>query len=122
MQADNPQKSFTDRAKWRSWLEKNHSSAKGIWVIYFKKHTGKPTMTYAEAVEEALCFGWIDSLTKKLDEERYMQKFTPRKNNSNWSELNKKRVEKLIAEGKMENAGFDQIEKAKKSGKWDEIK
>jgi len=121
MQAEYPQKFFTDRVKWRSWLEKNHSSAKGIWVIYYKKHTSKPTVTYSEAVEEALCFGWIDSTTKKLDEERFMQKFTPRTNNSNWSESNKKRVEKLIAEGKMRKAGSEAIKKSKDNGKWDEL-
>lgn len=77
MKADFPQLFFSDRTKWRTWLKKNNSGSEGIWLIYYKKHTGKNSITYDEAVEEALCFGWIDSAIKKLDEDRYMQKFTP---------------------------------------------
>lgn len=105
---------------WRAWLEANHQAEKGIWLIYYKKHTGKPRVPYNEAVEEALCFGWIDSTVKRIDDERYMQQFTPRKPKSNWSHSNKKRVEKLIQEGKMTNAGMRLVEIAKQNGKWDE--
>ena len=108
-----------NRDEWRTWLEKNHSSEKEIWLIYYKKHTKKPTVAYNEAVEEALCFGWIDSIIKRIDDETYIQKYTPRKSNSIWSLVNKKRVEKMISEGKMIKAGFDMIEIAKKNGQWE---
>ena len=68
-----------NRKTWRKWLEKNHESLKEVWLVRYKKHTGKPTVSYNDSVEEALCFGWIDSIVKKVDEERYIQKFTPRK-------------------------------------------
>ncbi|MBL8150470.1 MAG: YdeI/OmpD-associated family protein [Blastocatellia bacterium] len=98
-----------DRNEWRDWLIENHTTRKEIWLIYFKKHTNKPSVSYDEAVEEALCYGWIDSTVKKIDPERYRQKFTPRKDCNNWSELNKKRVRKLIAESRMTQAGLDRI-------------
>ncbi len=106
------------RAEWRAWLEENHDREKEIWLIYYKKPSGKPRVAYDDAVEEALCFGWIDSTIRKLDEARYMQKFTPRKPGSVWSELNKRRVEKMIREGRMTEAGRAQIEAAKQSGEW----
>ncbi len=99
-----------DRATWRKWLEKNHESFREVWLVYYKKHTGKPTVSYNEAVEEALCFGWIDSTIKRIDDEKYAQKFTPRKRNSKWSDWNKKRVKKLIAENKMAPPGLKSIE------------
>ncbi|NOQ27493.1 MAG: hypothetical protein GQ564_19190 [Bacteroidales bacterium] len=107
-----------NRDEWRVWLKQNHSSENEIWLIYFKKHTKKSTVTYNDAVEEALCFGWIDSIVKRIDDETYMQKYTPRKKNSIWSLLNTKRVEKMISEGKMTKTGFDQIDIAKKNGLW----
>jgi uncharacterized protein YdeI (YjbR/CyaY-like superfamily) len=107
-----------NRDEWRAWLDKNHSTENKIWLIYYKKHTKKPTVSYNEAVEEALCFGWIDSIVKRIDDETYMQKYTPRKKNSIWSLLNTKRVEKMISEGKMTKVGFDQIDIAKKNGQW----
>lgn len=105
---------------WRNWLQKNHLSEKGIWLIYFKKHTGKASIPYNDAVEEALCFGWIDSIVKRLDDERYMQKFTPRNPKSKWSPSNKKRIEKLIGLGKMTDFGMRLVAIAKRNGKWDE--
>lgn len=105
--------------EWQRWLDSNHNKSKGIWLIYYKKHTGRPRIPYSEAVEVALCFGWIDSLVKRIDEDTYMQKFTPRKPGSNWSELNKKRVQKLIREGKMQKSGLKMVEIAKENGKWD---
>ncbi len=107
------------RAEWRMWLEINHRTKKRIWLVFYKKATSKPSQTYAEAVEEALCFGWIDSLPKKLDFERHMLLFTTRKPKSPWSRLNKTRVEKLIASGLMTAAGLEKIEIAKKNGAWE---
>jgi uncharacterized protein YdeI (YjbR/CyaY-like superfamily) len=86
----------TDRKEWRQWLEKNHRSSLGVWLIYNKVKSGKQSVRYSEAVKEALCFGWIDSKVKSLDEERYMQIFTPRKPKSVWSKLNKQYIEELI--------------------------
>jgi uncharacterized protein YdeI (YjbR/CyaY-like superfamily) len=105
--------------EWRKWLELNHSTEKEIWLVYYKKHTKKPTVRYNEAVDEALCFGWIDSTVKRIDEETYMQKYTPRKNTSMWSLVNTEKVEILISEGKMTKAGLDKINIAKKNGQWD---
>ncbi len=98
-----------NRSEWRKWLLENHDKEKGIWFIYYKKHTGKPSVSYDEAVEEALCFGWIDSTVKRIDDERYMQKFTPRNLNSEWSDLNIQRVKGLIKQGLMTQAGMDKI-------------
>ncbi|WP_406661276.1 YdeI/OmpD-associated family protein [Methanolobus sp. ZRKC3] len=108
----------TTREEWRKWLQKNHDSSKVIWLILFKKHTGEPTIPYEDAVEEALCFGWIDSKVKTVDDKRYMQKYTPRKDNSIWSAINKQRAQKLIREGRMTTAGLEKIEEAKINGKW----
>ncbi|HRO43482.1 MAG TPA: YdeI/OmpD-associated family protein [Flavipsychrobacter sp.] len=110
-----------DRKTWRKWLDKNHSILGGIWLVYYKKETGKPRIAYAEAVEEALCFGWIDSTMRPLDEERYMQLFTPRKASSEWSALNKQRVEKLIEQGLMTVAGLEKIKVSKANGNWEKI-
>jgi uncharacterized protein YdeI (YjbR/CyaY-like superfamily) len=99
-----------DRDEWRAWLAKHHRSGKEIWLVYYKKHTKRPTVSYNDAVEEALCFGWIDSTVKRIDDQKYAQKFTPRKDHSNWSEPNKKRLRKLIAEGKMMEAGLACVE------------
>lgn len=111
-------KYFKDRGQWRTWLKKNHDKEKEIWVGYYKKASGKQGLSYEEAVQEALCFGWIDGLEKSVDSERFMQRFTPRRPNSNWSLSNKKRVEKLIDEEKMTKAGLLAVEEAKKRGKW----
>lgn len=94
-----------DRAEWRAWLEKHHASEKVIWLVYYKKHTGKPRIPYDDAVEEALCFGWIDSIVKTLDGDRFIQKFTPRTNTRKWSRLNLERVKKVLREGRMTEAG-----------------
>ena len=109
------------RRDWRKWLEKNHADSPGIWMIYYKKETGRRKFDMAEAVEEALCFGWIDSVANKLDDERSMQKFTPRKPKSVWSKINKQRVDKLIGQKLMAPAGLAAIEKAKKNGSWDTL-
>ena len=100
---------ITNREDWRKWLEINYNQQTEIWLIYYKKHTKKLTISYNDAVEEALCFGWIDSTAKSIDDERYMQRFTPRKDINNWSELNISRVKKLIKEGKMTEIGLSKI-------------
>jgi len=98
-----------DRDEWRAWLEKHHASERVVWLIYYKKHTGKPRIPYDDAVEEALCFGWIDSIVKTLDADRYLQKFTPRVNNRKWSALNLERVQKLIRQKRMTAAGLAKL-------------
>ncbi|HET6981919.1 MAG TPA: YdeI/OmpD-associated family protein [Myxococcaceae bacterium] len=110
---------MTDRATWREWLEKNHTRDVGVWLISFKKATGKPRVGYDESVEEALCFGWIDSTERSVDEDRLMQLFTPRRARSVWSQSNKSRVERLIAAGRMRPAGLVKIEQARQDGSWD---
>lgn len=106
------------RAEWRRWLERNHARSPGVWFVSYKKTTGKPRVEYGEAVEEGLCFGWVDSKASSLDEERTMMMFTPRNPKSGWSKTNKDRVERLIKEGRMAQAGLDAIAVAKKNGSW----
>lgn len=106
------------RAEWRQWLAEHHATATDIWLVYFKKGSGQPTVKYAEAVEEALCFGWIDSVVNAIDAERFKQLFTPRKTRSPWSKLNKQRVERLIEQGLMTPAGLAKIEAARLDGSW----
>jgi uncharacterized protein YdeI (YjbR/CyaY-like superfamily) len=100
----------TSRDEWRAWLSKHHESETEIWLIYYKKHSGQPRIPYDDAVEEALCFGWIDSIVKRIDDDKYAQKFTPRRDSTNWSALNRRRVHKLIREGRMTEAGLAKIE------------
>jgi len=99
----------TDRESWRAWLAENHASERVVWVVFPKKHTGEHCMSYEESVEEALCHGWIDSIIKRIDEKSYARKFTPRTDNQNWSELNKRRVAKLIQEGRMTEIGLAKV-------------
>src|SRR3982751_82670 len=96
----------TTRADWRSWLAANHDREKEIWLVYNKRHTGQPRVEYDDAVEEALCFGWIDSIVRTIDENRYAQKFTPRKAKSKWSASNIERLARMMREGKMTPAGM----------------
>lgn len=100
---------FKSRAAWRAWLKKNHAGSDGLWLIFHKKHSPTPCVSYDEAVEEALCFGWIDSILKRIDDDTYRQRFTPRRPGSKWSELNKSRARKMIEEKKMTRAGFDAL-------------
>jgi uncharacterized protein YdeI (YjbR/CyaY-like superfamily) len=104
----------TNRDDWRAWLKENHGSQKEVWLVYYKKHTGKPRIPYDDAVEEALCYGWIDSTVKRIDDEKYAQKFTPRNERSNWSELNKKRARKMIKQGRMTRTGLAKFKQAGK--------
>jgi len=116
---DLPRVTPKSRKAWRIWLEKHHASSTGTWVVYAKKHSGLPSLTYADAVEEALCFGWIDSRIHPIDDDFYMQMFTPRKPKSAWSALNKTRVTRLVAAGMMSAAGLAVVKAAKTSGTWD---
>ena len=110
---------FKNRNEWRSWLEKNHKTANEIWLIHYKKSSHKMSFNHFDAVEEAICFGWIDSKLKKIDEERFILRYSPRRLKSVWSKINKEIAEKMISMGKMTQAGFDKIEIAKKQGFWD---
>jgi uncharacterized protein YdeI (YjbR/CyaY-like superfamily) len=109
------------RAEWRRWLEQNHTRTQGVWLISFKKATGKPRVEYGEAVEEALCFGWIDSKSRTLDDERSMLWFTARKRGTGWSKPNKERVERLIAAGLMTEVGMAKIAAAQQDGSWNAL-
>lgn len=103
---------------WRKWLSENHKSKDGIWLIVYTKSSDSPNLTWSEAVDEALCFGWIDGIKRPLDQDRYQQYFTKRKPKSNWSRINKEKVENLIKSGLMTEAGFQCIEVAKENGSW----
>ena len=107
-----------NRQAWRNWLQKNHATKQSVWLIMYKKSSGKPTILYNEVVEEALCFGWIDSVPRKRDAESSFLYISIRKAKSGWSALNKKRIEKLIQENRMTTAGLQKIEAAKKDGSW----
>ena len=108
-----------DREEWRGWLAENHANATEVWLELFKKHTDKPSPSYNDAVEEALCWGWVDSTRRNIDENRYAFKFTPRKPGSKWSPSNIARVEKLIKMRQMTPAGMKLVEAARASGAWD---
>jgi uncharacterized protein YdeI (YjbR/CyaY-like superfamily) len=98
---------FKDRTGWRRWLKKNHGAFKEVWLVFYKKHTGKRSISYDAAVEEALCFGWIDSIVKRLDDERYVRKFTPRKPRSVWSPTNRRRYRDLKSRGSLAAPGLE---------------
>src|SRR6266540_3966102 len=101
-----------DRRQWRAWLARHHKTAPEIWLIYYKKHSGRPRIPYSDAVEEALCYGWIDSITKPVDEDRWAQRFSPRRPSSRLSDMNRERVRRLIAARRMTKAGLAAIEHA----------
>lgn len=108
-----------DRKDWRKWLKENHSSKQSVSLIYYKKQSDRHTMTWSDAVEEALCFGWIDSTRRSRDSESFTQLFTKRKPKSVWSKINKEKVQRLIDEGLMTPAGLQSIEIAKQNGSWE---
>jgi uncharacterized protein YdeI (YjbR/CyaY-like superfamily) len=109
------------RAEWRDWLAANHATAPGVWLVTWKRKTGRPTVAYEEAVEEALCFGWIDGRVNGLDDERSMQWFAPRRPKGTWARTNKERVERLEAAGLMTDAGRAVIAVARANGAWDSL-
>jgi len=109
---------FTNRDGWRDWLQQNHATKKEAWLIHYKKHMGKAGIQYEDAVEEALCFGWIDGKLRSIDGEKYALRYSPRRKNSVWSEVNKKRAEKMIIQRRMAQAGLTKIRQAQESGEW----
>jgi len=108
-----------DQLEWRRWLEQNHQAVAAVWLRFAKKGSPVATVSYAEAIEEALCHGWIDGQVRALDDHFYLQRFTPRRARSKWSEINREKATRLIAEGRMRPAGLAQIEAAKTDGRWD---
>ncbi|MDD2889337.1 MAG: YdeI/OmpD-associated family protein [bacterium] len=110
--------SLTNRKEWRKWLESNHNKEKEIWLIHYKKHSEIKGISYKDALEEAICFGWIDSKMKGIDDEKFILRYSPRKKNSVWSEINKNTALKMIKEGKITEEGLAKIEEAKRNGNW----
>ncbi len=106
------------KQQWRKWLEKNHQIKDAVWLIFYNKSSTKQTISWSDAVDEALCFGWIDSVKKSIDQETSIQFFSKRKAKSTWSKINKEKVEKLIQAGLMSNAGLSVIDIAKQDGSW----
>lgn len=106
------------RKQWRQWLKKNHSAKQSVWLVCYKKHTQVPSVTWSEAVDEAICFGWIDSIRRPIDDEKFKQFFGKRKPKSGWSKVNKEKVARLTADGLMAPAGLATIETAKQNGSW----
>src|SRR5438309_1188105 len=113
---DLPIVQVADQRAWRRWLEQNHGTVAGIWLKLAKKGSPTPTVSYGEAVEEALCYGWIDGQVRAHDEHFYLQRFTPRRARSKWSRINRQKAERLMAEGRMRPSGLAQIEAAKADG------
>jgi uncharacterized protein YdeI (YjbR/CyaY-like superfamily) len=109
------------RSAWRTWLKAHHASAKGVWLVYRKRSAGTRSLTYDAAVQEALCYGWIDSVLRSLDDRRFMQLFTPRRPGSTWSALNKRRVKLLLSSGRMAEPGLAKIRAAKRDGSWNAL-
>ncbi|GJM41814.1 MAG: hypothetical protein DHS20C20_20960 [Ardenticatenaceae bacterium] len=110
---------FEDSAAFRDWLEVNHVSQPELWLKIFKKGSGEKTISWNEAVIEALCWGWIDGIKKSFDDKAYLQRFTPRRNGSNWSKRNREHVERLIAEGRMQKSGMKHVHAAQADGRWE---
>lgn len=121
MSDDYEQVTVTSPAQWRRWLAKNHATSPGIWLVRYKKGSGHPHLTYDDVVDEALCFGWVDSRPRALDDEKSQLLLTPRKPSSRWSAVNKERVERLTREGRMEPAGIAAVEAAKGNGNWEAL-
>lgn len=111
--------SYEDASIWRQWLDENHKKTDGVWVKIYKKASGFPTVSYAEALDEALCYGWIDGQKKRYDEVSFLQKFTPRRPRSLWSKRNIEHIARLTEQGRMTPGGIAEVERAKKDGRWD---
>jgi uncharacterized protein YdeI (YjbR/CyaY-like superfamily) len=110
---------FATQAEWEVWLDAEHASSDGVWVKFAKKGSGVETVVYGEALDVALCYGWIDSQVSRYDERFYLQKFTPRRARSKWSRINREKIEELAREGRMRPAGLEQVELAKADGRWE---
>jgi uncharacterized protein YdeI (YjbR/CyaY-like superfamily) len=115
---DEPRTRARDANAWRKWLERNHASAREVWLVFSRKHTGRACVSYDEAVQEAICFGWIDGIKKRIDEDHYAYRFSPRRPGSRWSLINRKRTEALLAAGRMTAAGLAAVEEARRGGTW----
>lgn len=111
---------FPSQDAWEAWLEEEHATSSGVWLKIAKKGTGIPTVTHLEALESALCFGWIDGQRDKLDEQYFLQRFTPRRANSRWSQINRTKALELIERGRMRPAGMREVERARADGRWDQ--
>jgi uncharacterized protein YdeI (YjbR/CyaY-like superfamily) len=116
---DLPVLAFATAEEFEQWLEREHGSAAGVWLRFPRKGTGVPSVTYEEAVLAALCFGWIDGQARSLDETAWLQRYTPRRSRSIWSQINRERVARLVAEGRMRPTGLAEVERAKADGRWD---
>ncbi len=116
---DLPVKSFRTAKAWETWLAKHHAASNGLWIQFARKGSGIPSVTYIEAVEVALCFGWIDGQARGLDGDYYLQRFTPRRPRSRWSKINRGRVSRLVEAGRMRPAGLIEVERAQADGRWD---
>ena len=114
-----PVMTFASAAAWRAWLSEHHEAAAGVWVAIAKAGTGIESVRYPEVLEHAICFGWIDGRRGRLDEQRFLQRFTPRRPRSPWSRINREKAERLAEEGLMAPAGLDQVRRAKEDGRWD---
>jgi uncharacterized protein YdeI (YjbR/CyaY-like superfamily) len=110
---------FASQAEWEAWLDDEHAGSDGVWIKFAKKGSGVPTVSYAEALDVALCYGWIDSQVRSLDERFYLQKFTPRRSRSKWSRINRAKIEELLEQGRMKPAGLAQVELARADGRWE---
>jgi len=110
---------FPTAAAWRAWLADHHAAADGLWLKIAKKAAAEGTLSYAEALDEALCFGWIDAQTRGLDDDYWLKRFTPRKRGSRWSKINTQKAEALIAAGRMQPAGLAEVQSARSDGRWD---
>ena len=119
MSPEQPELAFATPEAWEAWLAEHHAASDGVWIRFAKKGSGVPTVRYAEALDAALCFGWIDGQTKSVDETWYLQRFTPRRKRSMWSKRNREKVAALIEAGRMQPAGLAEIERAKADGRWD---
>jgi uncharacterized protein YdeI (YjbR/CyaY-like superfamily) len=108
----------TSQQAWRVWLQENHRSKQAVWLVCYKKKANTPTVMWSDAVDEAICFGWIDSKRITIDNDKFMQFFTKRKSNGTWSKVNKEKIKQLTDKGLMTEAGFECIEKAKQNGSW----
>lgn len=109
---------FASRAAWERWLEKNHERSPGVWIQFAKKHAGIPSVTHDEALDAAICFGWIDGQVRRIDDRHFLQRFTPRAAGSRWSKVNCGRATRLIDAGRMRAAGLRQVEAARADGRW----